>query len=102
MILTNYEGIVEEFGFTAPPQSLKTQTQAAAASIMYPAAMVSYTWESSTDPYNGMGQNVISAKRHAFDDYERNTLKAEIAALKEMMSSKFGEVTDLGSGKKNT
>merc|ERR1719387_1048072 len=39
------------------------------------------TFETSTAPWIGMGDYVISVKRHAFDDYERKLLKSQITAL---------------------
>mmetsp|Transcript_35931 Transcript_35931/g.84113 ORF Transcript_35931/g.84113 Transcript_35931/m.84113 type:complete len:941 (-) Transcript_35931:206-3028(-) len=80
-ILNNAEDIASEFGFTVSP-ALQTLSLNAAAQVIYPANMESFMFESSTTAYDGMGVNVISVKRNAFDDYERDVLAQEIEALK--------------------
>mmetsp|Transcript_33118 Transcript_33118/g.87570 ORF Transcript_33118/g.87570 Transcript_33118/m.87570 type:complete len:476 (+) Transcript_33118:2-1429(+) len=81
MILNNDEGLCEEFGFTAPSAELKNLALNAAQTIAYPAGMTEFSFETSTAPWVGMKSNVISMKRHSFDDYERAVMKSDIAAL---------------------
>eukprot|EP00445_Apocalathium_hangoei_P012834 CAMPEP_0203867660 /NCGR_PEP_ID=MMETSP0359-20131031/16650_1 /ASSEMBLY_ACC=CAM_ASM_000338 /TAXON_ID=268821 /ORGANISM="Scrippsiella Hangoei, Strain SHTV-5" /LENGTH=1314 /DNA_ID=CAMNT_0050785945 /DNA_START=63 /DNA_END=4007 /DNA_ORIENTATION=+ len=89
-ILNNHAGVVEEFGFTAPPTSVKTQTLAAAATIVYPTGMTSFVEEDETNPIGGMATNVISSKRIAFDDYQRDIMAAQILTLQATVSGLTG------------
>jgi len=82
MIIENQEGLCEEFGFTAPSDTLRTLALNAAKTIAYPSGMTEFTFETGTQAYTGMGTEVISKKRHAFDDYERSVMKSEIASMK--------------------
>lgn len=82
-IATNMDGLCQEFGFTEPASSLRNKTLAAAASIVYPAGMDMFTFETATTMYTGMGVGVISSLRGSIDMYERGVLKAEIQAVQE-------------------
>jgi len=81
LVLNNVEDTAQEFGFTPPSTSLRDLSLAAAEQIVYPASMESFTFETGTTAYTGMGINVISSKRTAFDDYERSVLFQEIEDL---------------------
>lgn len=48
--------------------------------------MKSFAFESSTEAYTGMGDNIISVKRTAFDDYQRGLLFKEIDAMKSQLA----------------
>lgn len=80
-IVNNRDELCQEFGFTPPSQALKDLAMSAANSIAYPSAMTSFAFETSTDPLDGMGANIVSSKRHAADDYERSVLAKELADL---------------------
>jgi len=87
VILNNRDGLCEEFGFTAPSAALQTLALAAAATIVYPVGMTEFVFEDDTDALNGMKSNVISSKRHSFDDYERAVIKSNIADLQSLATS---------------
>lgn len=80
-ILNNRDSLCQKFGFTVPPSTMSAATITASQTIDYPVGMTSFTYESSTDVYGGMSDTVISAKRHSWDDYERETLAADVAKL---------------------
>jgi len=82
VIINNQESLCEEFGFTAPSEALRNLAVAAASTIVYPAGMQEFTFETDTQAYDGMKTNVISKKRHSFDDYERSVMKSDIASMK--------------------
>jgi len=50
--------------------------------ISFPVGMTGSTLESSTNPYNSMHKNTMSAQRIAFDDDKRSLLHSKIAVLK--------------------
>eukprot|EP00434_Breviolum_minutum_P010837 symbB.v1.2.009553.t1/scaffold604.1/size182248/11 len=81
MILDDSDGMAEEFGFTPPSATLKALSLSAAGEIMYPTTMQSFTVESSTNAYGGMGVNVISMKRHSYDIYDSDVMKAAVSKL---------------------
>mmetsp|Transcript_52905 Transcript_52905/g.123832 ORF Transcript_52905/g.123832 Transcript_52905/m.123832 type:complete len:948 (-) Transcript_52905:90-2933(-) len=81
LVLTNAGDIAQEFKFTPPSASLRSLALAAKEQIVFPASMESFTFEDGTLAYDGMGINVISGKRVAFDDYERSVLFQELEAL---------------------
>lgn len=95
-ILNNRDELCQEFGFTQPSESVQQLSLNAAATITYPPGMVSFTFETSTDAYVGMGTNVISSKRHAFDDYERSVISGQVEEL--MASSGSGSSSGSSSG----
>jgi len=78
VILNNRDSLCQEFGFTEPSTSLRQLSLNAAATITYPPGMVAFTFETSTEPYVGMGSTVISSKRHAYDDYERSVIRDSV------------------------
>lgn len=86
-ILDNHDGLLEEFGFTAPDLALKTLAATGAGTIMWPAGMEAFTFEESTDKYSGMGVSVISVKRTSYDLYEGGVLEDSLAELQAEVSS---------------
>jgi ABC-type phosphate transport system substrate-binding protein len=80
-ILGNKDGLLEEFSFTAPDSSLNTLATTGAGTIMWPAGMEAFTFEESTDKYNGMGVNVISVKRTSYDLYQSGVLEDSLTEL---------------------
>mmetsp|Transcript_22990 Transcript_22990/g.47310 ORF Transcript_22990/g.47310 Transcript_22990/m.47310 type:complete len:912 (+) Transcript_22990:38-2773(+) len=86
VILSDEEGLAAEFLFTPPSAAVKAVAQAGADQILYPAGMKSFAFESSTAAYTGMGDNIISVKRTAFDDYQRGLLFKEIDAMKSQLA----------------
>jgi len=86
-ILDDHDGLLEEFGFTAPDSALKTLAATGAGTIVWPAGMEEFVFEESTDTYGGMGTNVISAKRTSYDLYEGGVLEDSLAELQAEMAS---------------
>jgi len=86
-IVTNRDGLCQEFGFTAPSTTLQNLAVNAANTIVYPPGVVDFTFETSTDPWNGMGTRVLSVKRHSFDDYERSRMQAELETIKAQLAA---------------
>eukprot|EP00933_Yihiella_yeosuensis_P053476 TRINITY_DN5171_c2_g3_i1.p1 TRINITY_DN5171_c2_g3~~TRINITY_DN5171_c2_g3_i1.p1 ORF type:complete len:896 (-),score=226.72 TRINITY_DN5171_c2_g3_i1:207-2894(-) len=93
MIIENKDKLCEEFGFTSLSQTLKQKALASMGQIVFPSGMTEFTWEMSTDTYNGMGSNVISVKRNAYDDYHRDLLEAKITALDANMNKQIAGLT---------
>ena len=87
VILNDEEGLASQFLFTPPSAAVKAVSQAGADQIMYPNNMKSFAFESSTAAYDGMAANMISVKRTAFDDYQRDILFKEIDALKSQLAA---------------
>eukprot|EP00971_Amphidinium_carterae_P252859 5020058-Amphidinium_carterae.1 len=81
-VLQDQETLATEFAFTAPSTQLRQLSLDAASSILYPNNIESFIFESSTLAYDGMGENYISIKREAFDDYERELLQDQINNLR--------------------
>jgi len=87
MVLKNEDGLHEEFAFTALSPAMKQKSLDALDTVVYPASMTEFAFETDTDAYNGMQSNVISVKRHAYDDYHREQLEDRIAKLQEDMTA---------------
>jgi hypothetical protein len=81
MILNDNDNLAAEFGFTSPPTSLKSKTETAAATIVYPPGMVPFGFELATTPYAGMSSAMISSKRHEYGDYDRGLLEGRIQKI---------------------
>jgi ABC-type phosphate transport system substrate-binding protein len=81
MILNDNDNLAAEFGFTSPPTSLKSNTAAAAATIVYPPGMVPFAFELATTPYTGMSSAMISSMRHEYGDYDRGLLEGRIQKI---------------------
>mmetsp|Transcript_32133 Transcript_32133/g.75464 ORF Transcript_32133/g.75464 Transcript_32133/m.75464 type:complete len:927 (-) Transcript_32133:123-2903(-) len=97
-VLEDPDGIAAEFKFTSPSSQLRQLSLAAAGTIEYPANMESYTFERSTDVYNGMGDNVISIKRNPYDDYERGVLMQQVQDLRMRLDALHAATTPTPSG----
>jgi hypothetical protein len=80
MVLDDKDGLCTEFGFTCS-SAMKVASLTALETIVFPASMVEFTFESSTDPWNGMHESVLSVKRHSYDDYHRSVLEKKIVSL---------------------
>jgi len=87
MILENEEKLCEEFGFTAPSSQLKAKSLATLNSVVFPPSMEEFTFETSTISYGGMGENVISSKRHNYNEYDRGVLESKIESLEAALAS---------------
>mmetsp|Transcript_15540 Transcript_15540/g.29320 ORF Transcript_15540/g.29320 Transcript_15540/m.29320 type:complete len:910 (+) Transcript_15540:52-2781(+) len=86
VILSDEEGLAQQFLFTPPSAAVKAVAQAGADQILYPAGMKSFAFETSTAAYTGMADNVISVKRTAYDDYQRDLLFKEVDAMKSQLA----------------
>jgi len=86
-ILEDPDGLLEEFGFTSPDSELKALASTGAGTIVWPAGMEEFIFEESTEAYEGMGINVISAKRTSYDEYERGVLEDSLAELQAEVAS---------------
>ncbi|CAJ1399585.1 unnamed protein product [Effrenium voratum] len=91
MVIRDTDSLAAEFGFTSPSASLRSLSLSAASTIVYPASMVSFTVESSTMAYAGMGVNVISAKRHSHDIYDSDVMQESLNKLRAGMQTPSGE-----------
>lgn len=89
MVLDDKDGLCTEFGFTCS-SAMKIKSLAALGTVVFPASMVPFTLESSTDPYNGMHESVISVKRHAYDDYHRGVIEKRLAKLESYIAAEGG------------
>lgn len=87
IILNNVDSMAQEFGFTPPATALNNLALDAATQVTYPAGMQSFDFETDTTPLTGMGVNVISGKRLAYDDYERSVLQQDVARLNSGIAS---------------
>merc|ERR1711871_821303 len=65
---------------------------------MYPADITQFTFETDTETYIGMGSHVVSGKRHAFDDYERSTLAADIESMSAGIQALKSALAPSGAG----
>uniref|UniRef100_A0A7S0NSE7 PBP domain-containing protein n=1 Tax=Calcidiscus leptoporus TaxID=127549 RepID=A0A7S0NSE7_9EUKA len=90
--------IAVENKFSILPPSLVAYNDATLASIVTPAGMVSYAFESasSTKIINGQLDHVISGKRQSFADYERKKMKEDIEAMQAKIVQLSSMVTALG------
>lgn len=80
-ILNDRGGLCSTYGFTMPSTTLNTLAKDAAATIIYPAASEKFEFEESTDAYVGMGENIISVKRHSAFNYRIGLNEDGVAAL---------------------
>mmetsp|Transcript_85516 Transcript_85516/g.151339 ORF Transcript_85516/g.151339 Transcript_85516/m.151339 type:complete len:895 (+) Transcript_85516:76-2760(+) len=87
MILDDADGLCEEFGFTALSDSMRAKSLGALGTVVFPATMTEFTFESTTTTYDGMAANVVSMKRHAYDDYHRDQLEDKITKLEAALAN---------------
>lgn len=97
VILTDADGLAVANKFSPLSDDLRAFSVSAANSITYPAGMVPFTFETSTQVRTGMGVNVISSKRHAFDDYERDRIEGLIEDMSSSVSSSGASGSSSGS-----
>eukprot|EP00747_Dinoflagellata_sp_TGD_P051967 gnl/TRDRNA2_/TRDRNA2_147641_c0_seq1.p1 gnl/TRDRNA2_/TRDRNA2_147641_c0~~gnl/TRDRNA2_/TRDRNA2_147641_c0_seq1.p1 ORF type:complete len:904 (+),score=158.83 gnl/TRDRNA2_/TRDRNA2_147641_c0_seq1:98-2809(+) len=96
-VLLNEESLLEEFGFTAPSTSLRSASLTTVDAVVWPRGMENFVFESSTDPWIGMGANVISKKRHSYDDYHRGLLEDRITKLEAAIGAGTGAGASTGT-----
>jgi len=101
-ILNDRDGLCQEFGFTLPAPVVKEKALRAAGTIVWPSGMESFIFEAAdaTQKYVGMGDNVISGKRHDYDDYRSKMMEREIAMLRDPNGTSYmttGHATGAGA-----
>eukprot|EP00468_Gymnochlora_sp_CCMP2014_P007925 CAMPEP_0167750982 /NCGR_PEP_ID=MMETSP0110_2-20121227/6301_1 /TAXON_ID=629695 /ORGANISM="Gymnochlora sp., Strain CCMP2014" /LENGTH=871 /DNA_ID=CAMNT_0007636379 /DNA_START=152 /DNA_END=2767 /DNA_ORIENTATION=+ len=98
------QSLAQDFGFVPVPAAVKTYNDASLGTILYNTSATEYTFESSTQKGIGAGEFVISSKRRAFGDVERDLLNDEITKLSEriaVIEAGASTVTLHGSGTTN-
>ncbi|CAE8596973.1 unnamed protein product [Polarella glacialis] len=82
MILRNEDNLCQKNAFTPPSASLKTQSLSTLSSITWPDGLTEMRFETDIlADGTGMKADVVSAKRYAYDDYERSLMATSIATI---------------------
>jgi len=74
---------LEDFSFVGVPNDVLEKNAESLSLVEQPTDFHKFTFESSTEPYNGAGEYVISSKRKSYVEVEHTATDSAIAALEE-------------------